>query len=91
MEYTADSQIGSLDEVKAFFTHVVAVVGDEWHPDEDYSSYKDAKTKECLFSPEEAAAYNCLQEKCFAVCEAAETDIYDLGWEIVEKWLSANP
>ncbi len=83
--YTADSHITNLDEVKAFFSHVVSLIGDEWHPDDKYSFYLDVKTKEPVFTTDQQALYDRLQAECFAVCEAADEDIYDLGWEVIEK------
>jgi len=83
--YTEESHIETLDDVKVFFTFVVERLGDEWHPDDDYSFYKDSKTKEPLFTPDEIVLFNRLQAECFAVCEKADEDIYDLGWEIIEK------
>lgn len=79
------TKINTIDDVKAFFTHVVEIIGDEWHPDDDFSFYTDKKTKEPLFTPEEIALYNRLLAECFEVCEKADEDIYDLGWEIIEK------
>ena len=83
--YTADSHITNLDEVKAFFSHVVSLIGDEWHPDDKYSFYLDVKTKEPVLTTDQQALYDRLQAECFAVCEAADEDIYDLGWEVIEK------
>lgn len=85
--FTEESHIQTLEEVRAFFTFVVEKIGDEWHPDDDYSFYKDLKTKEPVFTPEETALYNRLQQECFAVCEKNDEDIYDLGWEIIEKFM----
>ena len=82
------SHITTIDEVKAFFTQMVTIVGEEWHPDDDYLSYKNPKTREPLFTPEEAQVYNGLQRECFAVCEAADVDVYDLGWEVIEKCIA---
>lgn len=83
--YTADSHITNLDEVKAFFRHVVSLIGDEWHPDDKYSFYLDVKTKEPVLTIDQQALYDRLQAECFAVCEAVDEDIYDLGWEVIEK------
>lgn len=83
--YTADSHITNLDEVKAFFSHVVSLIGDEWHPDDKYSFYLDVKTKEPVLTTDQQALYDRLQAECFAVCEAADEDIYELGWEVIEK------
>lgn len=83
--YNADSHITTIEEVKTFFRHVVSLIGDEWHPDDKYSFYLDPKTKEPVFTAEEQALYDRLQEECFSVCDVAGADIYDLGWEIVEK------
>lgn len=86
--YTEDSHIETIEDVRAFFTLVVERVGDEWHPDDEYSCYKDPKTKESIFTPEETALYNRLQKECFDICDAKDEDIYDLGWEVIEKFLN---
>ncbi|MDO4194937.1 MAG: hypothetical protein Q4D33_02170 [Prevotellaceae bacterium] len=84
MDYNSESHITTIAEVKAFFIEMVKIAGDEWHPDDSYSSYKDRKTKECLFTPEEIVECERLQSECFAVCDAKGVDIYDLGWEAIE-------
>lgn len=66
--YTNDSHIINIDEVKAFFAHAVSLIGDEWHPDDKYSFYLDAETKEPLFDADTQVLYDRLQEECFAVC-----------------------
>ena len=81
---TPNTHITSIAEVKAFFAQMVERAGDEWHPDDSYSSYKDRKTKESLFTPEEIVECERLQAECFAVCDAKGVDIYDLGWEAIE-------
>lgn len=85
--FTEESHIQTLDEVRAFFAFVVERVGEEWHPDDDYSVYKDQKTKDPLFTPDEASLCNRLQKECFDVCDALDEDIYDLGWEAIEDTL----
>ena len=78
-------EIQTLSDVRAFFERMVAIVGDEWHPDDDYAVYRDRKTKQPMFLPEEIETNNRLQAECFAVCEALDEDIYDLGWDVIEK------
>lgn len=82
--YNEESHIQSIDDVKAFFAFVVERVGEEWHPDDDYSWYKDPKTKESLFTPDETVLFNRLQKECFDLCDQLDEDIYDLGWEAIE-------
>lgn len=83
--YSEESHIQTIEDVRNFFTFVVEKIGDEWHPDDDYSFYKDNKSKEPLFTIDEITLYNRLQAECFDVCQNADVDIYDLGWEIIEK------
>lgn len=87
MTYDSDSHIQTISEVKAFFHHVVFERKADFHPDDDFSQYLSPK-KEPLFTPEECVIYNALLAECFTVCDAKDEDIYDLGWDVLEKFLT---
>ena len=88
MEYTALSNITTVEEVKDFFHFIVFDLHLEFHPDDAFGDYKKPKTKEPLFTAEDCETYDRLMAECFAVCDAADEDIYDLGWEQLEKALT---
>lgn len=87
---SALTNISSIADVKAFFTEMVLILVDEFHPDDDFSSYKHKSGPEKglpIFTPEEIEQHNNLLAQCFDVCDATDEDIYDLGWEIIEEHL----
>lgn len=81
-------QISTIDDVRQFFHTVVYDYSlEEFHPDDDFSNYINPKTKEPLFTAQEATLFNQLLQESFSVCENADVDIYDLGWEVIEQWM----
>lgn len=88
MEHTAESHIASVKEAREFMKHLVNDLHLSFHPDDDFNDYKDERTKERLFNDEEAQIYNALMAEAFRACENADADIYDLGWEVIEKGIN---
>jgi len=86
--YTSDSHITTIREVKDFFHFLAFDLQLEFHPDDRFESYIDQKTRESRFLASECELYDRLMEEAFTVCDDADEDIYDLGWEQLEKALS---
>ena len=82
MQYTKDSTIATVGDVKEFFNHLVNERQVALHPDDRFEDYKfdDGQT---AFTQEECALYNHLMDESFEVCEKNDADIYALGLEFV--------
>lgn len=82
-----ESHITTVTDVKAFFHHLVAERKVNFHPDDDFADYISLDDQTPTFSDEEVAVYNRLMDESFDVCEAAGVDIYELGFEELQKAL----
>ena len=79
MKYNSESQINTIDQVKEFFDYLTKVRRVNFNPDDDFADYIDLGTHEPTFDTEEVAILNILMEQSFEVCEANQTDIYELA------------
>lgn len=88
MTYNKDSHIKSVEDVKAFFNHLV---DDErklnFHPDDDFADYISYEDKTPSFTKEEVSVYNRLMEESFDVCNNYNMDIYDIGFDELSQGL----
>ena len=81
MQYTEDSHIECLNDVKTFFHHVVFERKVNFHPDNDFADYGSTEARTPTFSPNEVAVYKRLLDESFKVCEDCGKDIYEIGCE----------
>lgn len=79
MKYNSESQINTIDQVKEFFDYLTTVRRVNFNPDDDFADYIDLSTHEPTFDAEEVAILNNLMDQSFEVCEANQTDIYELA------------
>ena len=87
MTYNNESHIRSVEDVKAFFHHLVDERKLNFHPDDDFADYISLDDKTPSFTDDEVILYNRLMEESFDACEAAGVDIYELGLQELEKAL----
>ena len=66
--YTHDSQITNIEEVKEFFRYIVYDLDINFHPDDDFKDYVSYKTGERTMDDEQAELYNRLMDESFDVC-----------------------
>ena len=83
MQYTKESAIATVEDVKAFFNHLVNERQVVLHPDDRFEDYKFDDGRDA-FSQDECAVYNRLMDDSFAVCEKVGADIYVLSLELVQ-------
>ena len=80
MQYTNESVIVTIDDVKEFFNHLVNERQVVFHPDDSFEEYK-FQDGHRVFTQKECVVYNCLMDESFEVCEKYGADIYALGLE----------
>jgi hypothetical protein len=82
MQYTKESKIVAVADVKEFFSHLVDERQVAFHPDDRFKDYmsKDGRN---TFSQEECVVYNRLMNESFEVCEKNGADIYGIGLELM--------
>lgn len=85
MKYNSESQINTIDQVKEFFDYLTTVRRVNFNPDDDFADYIDLSTHEPTFDAEEVAILNNLMDQSFEVCEANQTDIYELAEQVICK------
>lgn len=85
MKYNGESQINTIDQVKDFFDYLATERKVNFHPDDDFADYFDVNTKEPTFNAKEVAVLNRMMDESFEVCEANQTDIYELAMRALEK------
>ena len=85
MTYTAASHINSVKDVEVFFHHLVDERKVNFHPDDDFANYICLADKTPSFSAEEVTVYNRLMDESFDVCDKADVDIYDIGFNELTK------
>lgn len=90
MNYNINSHIESVEDVKAFFHHIVDERKVNFHPDDDFADYISYENNTPSFTEEEVSVYNRLMEESFAVCEKAEVDIYGIGLDELQKAIVLN-
>lgn len=78
-------EIQTMHDVEQFLQHVIEpnglALGMGFHPDDDFSDYMK-ENGEKVFPNNEAKALNETTNKCFAICEKQNTDIYALALSI---------
>ena len=80
MQYTKESVIVTIDDVKEFFNHLVNERQVVFHPDDPFEDYK-SQDGQRVFTQKECVVYNRLMDESFEACEKYGTDIYALGLE----------
>lgn len=90
MTYNNESHIRAVEDVKAFFHHLVEERKVNFHPDDDFADYICYADKTPTFTKEEVAIYNRLMDEAFDVCETKGVDIYDIGFGELSRELELN-
>ena len=85
-KYTSDSHITTVEEVKAFFRHIVFDLDINFHPDDDFKDYVNSPTGERSMDDEQAELYNRLMEEAFEVC-GDEDMVYEIGCDLLKERL----
>lgn len=85
MTYDKDSHNKSVEDVKAFFHHLVDRRKLNFHPDDDLEDYVSYNEKTPSFTKEEMDVYNRLMEESFKVCDATGVDIYEIGLQELQE------
>ena len=88
MQYNKETRITSVDDVKAFFHHLVNERNLNFHPDDRFEDYVSCGDGSNTFSQEECSVYNRLMDESFDVCEKNGVDIYAIGLELMQKALA---
>lgn len=89
MTYNSSSHISTIKDVENFFHHIVAERKVNFHPDDRFDVYVNTETKEPTFTPEECTIYDRLMDEAFEVCEQNGLDIYLLGLNEMQLFMSA--
>ncbi len=76
-----DLHIRTYNDVVSFVQYLVNVQNISFHPDDDFADYLDA-------NQETISAYNRINEECFAVCENASIDIYQVHYQVQYEHLN---
>lgn len=79
MTYNNESHIKSVEDVKAFFHHLVDECKVNFHPDDMFEDYVSCEGGINTFTLEECTIYNRLMNESFMVCENEGVDIYGIG------------
>ena len=79
MTYTQDAHIESVNDVEAFFHHLVGDHKVNFHPDDNFADYISIEAKTPSFTNDEVSLYNRLMDACFDVCETVGVDIYEMA------------
>lgn len=85
MTYNNESHIRTVEDVKAFFHHLVDERKLNFHPDDDFADYICYEDKTPSFTEEEVSVYNRLMEESFYVCEKIGIDIYSIGVDELQE------
>lgn len=87
MTYDKDSHIKSVEDVKAFFHHLVDERKVNFYPDDDFADHINYDDKTPTFTIEKVTVYNQLKEESFNVCDAVGVDIYEIGSQELQEAL----
>jgi hypothetical protein len=79
MIYNDNSHINSVDDVQAFFHHLVYERHVNFHPDNNFEDYVCYEDHNPTFTKDEVKMYNRLMDESFDVCSKENTDIYQIG------------
>ena len=88
MQYNINSQITTINDVEAFFQHLVTERSLSFHPDDRFEFYISCDDGSNIFSEKECAIYNRLVDECCEVCERNGADIYAIGLAFMRKALA---
>ena len=86
VKYTSDSHITTVEEVEAFFRHIVYDLDINFHPDDDFRDYVNTTTGERSMNDEQAQLYNRLMDEAFEVC-GNEDLVYGIGCNLLKERL----
>ena len=65
MQYNINSQITTINDVEAFFQHLVSERSLSFHPDDRFEDYISCDDGSNIFSEKECAIYKRLMDECF--------------------------
>lgn len=83
--YDNESQIKTIEDVKAFFHYLVEECNLNLHPDDDFADYVRNGDKTSFFSADEVEMFNRLMDEAFEVCGKAGVDIYGICMEVLHN------
>lgn len=83
MQYTEQSHITSIKDIKAFFKYLVRDRNLALQPDSLFNTYLDPETGAPVLSQDECALFDRLMDEAFALCEKSNADIYEIGINIM--------
>ena len=75
-------KIKNTEGVIAFAKQIVKE-GVSFHPDDDFMDYVNFKSKQPVYTKEEADFRNELMQQCFEVCDRSGVDIYCVMNEVL--------
>lgn len=85
MTYNNESHIRSVEDVKAFFHHLVDERKVNFHPDDMFEDYVPCEGGINSFALGERALYNRLMDESFKACDKEGVDIYGIGLAEVQS------
>jgi len=90
--------IKTVEDVKAFFYHLIAVESVSFHPDDSFEGYINAAGAD-TYTPEEARERNDAMDRCHDICRAIDAGngipapargnsdlIYQIAIDMEAKW-----
>ncbi|QYH38459.1 hypothetical protein GYM62_06465 [Algoriphagus sp. NBT04N3] len=84
------SALISVNNVEISFHHLIHEERLNFHPDEGFENYINLETKRQTYTDEEAAIRNNLMEQAFQVCDRQQADIYQIGADLLIKYLTSK-
>lgn len=81
------TKIKSINDVEAFFRHLLENESLNFHPDERFENYINLETRLPSYTYQEADLREYLLKQCFEICEARGEDIYIIGLSVFHKKL----
>lgn len=79
MNYTPESQIKTVKDVRTLFKHLAMERKMSFQPDELFRT----DSTEYTLTEEECSLYNNLMDQAFDVCEKYNSDIYEIAFNIM--------
>ena len=80
--------IQTKSDVEEFISCLILEESLNFHPDEDFRNYVHVDTGLPSYTEAEAEVRNRLLDQCFDICEKHQTDIYQMGIEILFNQLT---
>lgn len=74
--------LSNSEDVRLFIRECILTLGLSFHPDTEFSDYVTIGTDEPLFSEEESIALERKLNKCWDICEAEHTDVYQIALDV---------